>query len=731
MTKKPIKVTLGGDRIGSGNKMVQRMRNFDRSSFDISTIWASSMAPGVITPCFCDLATIGTTYEMEINELVRTIPTNGPLFGSFELRVEVFFYPLRLTQGILHNNPIALGLNANQVILPTAAVELTTLEAYNEYLSDGGNMPLEHASAGVSSLINYCGAQALPLSYTADDQVMEIAAGPMFAYYDYVKNYHINKQEDNAYVITNEHQKYSAISAVLSSYAYASGGNIPIKSTTKMELNPLQQDQPFNQPESPRVAILPNGQNTLTIRSYIKDYSKIAVTLRTNTSGGTQPTPWLWLNQYPNILQVVGHKRVLTDSIGDVYETSVVFQTINGQWPTEWGNQWVPDGAGNAPSAVLSWIGFITSGLLDKYGLQLTPFPIKNFDRARYTILDNNALGSKVVIKPRTATNASNVINYLPYCVNVETNETTKLSRNADSMNGLCVKCYKSDLFNNWLNTEWIDGPNGINELSAIPVKDGVVMVEDLIVHKKVYQMLNRVAINDGTYHGYQEALWGESSWKNVESAIYCGGMSTEIVFDEVINSSASEVGGEEQPLGTLGGRGRAMNKKGGQIKVRVDEAGYVMAVVSITPRIKYGSACKYYMTDVKTFADLHNPNMDNIGFQNLPVRQMAGWSGSQDSSMSAGKQPSWIQYQTNYDTVHGDFAVPSKAGWMVLERKYSPVQNSNAEYVVGDLTTYIDPTLYNEAFADKALEAQNFWVQLGFNIIARRKMSANQIPNL
>ena len=39
--------------------------------------------------------------------------------------------------------------------------------------------------------------------------------------------------------------------------------------------------------------------------------------------------------------------------------------------------------------------------------------------------------------------------------------------------------------------------------------------------------------------------------------------------------------------------------------------------------------------------------------------------------------------------------------------------------------------TLYNNIFADQSFDAQNFWVQIGVNIRARRLMSAKIIPNL
>jgi len=49
----------------------------------------------------------------------------------------------------------------------------------------------------------------------------------------------------------------------------------------------------------------------------------------------------------------------------------------------------------------------------------------------------------------------------------------------------------------------------------------------------------------------------------------------------------------------------------------------------------------------------------------------------------------------------------------------------------IKDLTTYIDPSKFNNIFADTQLDAQNFWTQIGVNITARRKMSAKIIPNL
>ena len=66
----------------------------------------------------------------------------------------------------------------------------------------------------------------------------------------------------------------------------------------------------------------------------------------------------------------------------------------------------------------------------------------------------------------------------------------------------------------------------------------------------------------------------------------------------------------------------------------------------------------------------------------------------------------------------------------MVLTRRYERTKIDGVS-MIKDLTTYIDPTKFNYIFANTALDAQNFWVQIGCDITARRKMSAKTIPNL
>ena len=178
---------------------------------------------------------------------------------------------------------------------------------------------------------------------------------------------------------------------------------------------------------------------------------------------------------------------------------------------------------------------------------------------------------------------------------------------------GLVVRTYQSDICQNWINTEWIEGVNGINEISAVDVSDGQLTMDALNLAQKVYNMLNRIAVSGGTYRDWLETVFtGGNYMERCETPVFEGGMSQEIVFQEVISNSASG----EEPLGTLAGRGISTEKqKGGHVKIKVTEPCYIIGIGSITPRIDYSQGNDFFVTH-QTMDDIHKPALDGIGYQ-------------------------------------------------------------------------------------------------------------------
>ena len=71
---------------------------------------------------------------------------------------------------------------------------------------------------------------------------------------------------------------------------------------------------------------------------------------------------------------------------------------------------------------------------------------------------------------------------------------------------GLCLKTYNSDIYQNWVNAEWIEGVQGVNEISAVDVSDGKLSMDALNLAQKVYNMLNRIVVSGGTYRDWSSA---------------------------------------------------------------------------------------------------------------------------------------------------------------------------------------------------------------------------------
>ena len=199
-SKDRITKNLGGDRLGSGAKNEISMHKYNRSTHDLSRAWRSSMTPGTLVPFLSEVALPGDSFDIQIESLVRTMPAVGPLFGSYKMQVDIFSCPIRLYNGLLHNNMTKIGMNMSQVKLPK--VELTTRAINISRIAT----QINNSQIATDSLINYLGLKGLadkfPFTTSAETVTRKINAVPILAYYDIYKNYYANKQEEKGYIIT-------------------------------------------------------------------------------------------------------------------------------------------------------------------------------------------------------------------------------------------------------------------------------------------------------------------------------------------------------------------------------------------------------------------------------------------------------------------------------------------------------------------------------------------------
>lgn len=306
-----------------------------------------------------------------------------------------------------------------------------------------------------------------------------------------------------------------------------------------------------------------------------------------------------------------------------------------------------------------------------------------------------------------------------------------------NKLGGMLLKTYDSDIFNNWVQTDWIDGTGGITEITSIDISanDGKLTMDALNLQQKVYNMLNRIAVSGGTYRDWLETVYTAGKYLDrPETPVFIGGMTQYIEFDEVISKSATETAYGSQPLGdiaAIGRGGKPLNS--GHVHYQCEEPGYIMGLMAITPMIDYSQGNDFDL-NLQTIDDLHKPALDGIGYQDLIQEQMVGETSTYNGSpyisnmihKAANKTVAWIDYMTNYNRTFGDFAAGEALDFMVLNRRYE-VENGE----ITDLTTYIDPQKYIEIFADTSIDSQNFWVQTVVQATRRGNYSAKQIPFL
>lgn len=414
---------------------------------------------------------------------------------------------------------------------------------------------------------------------------------------------------------------------------------------------------------------------------------------------------------------------------------AIIFSTDKGEYSLEmvgngdyvdintWQGTWKL--AVTGPLTVNYW-RYITAHEAPDQPPTLRPFLLDTIDAMRESILAATKSQTAFIINDEPQVES-------PYKFLLDWSRNNNKPPYINNQEGLAIKTYQSDLFNNWLSTEWIDGVGGINEITAIDTSSGSFNIDTLNLSKKVYDMLNRIAVSGGSYDDWLDAVYTHDRITRAESPIYHGGLIKELVFQEVVSNSIGIGNDGQQPLGTLAGRGTlARNNKGGRLTIKIDEPSYLIGIVSLTPRVDYSQGNKWD-THLETMDDFHKPALDQIGFQELITEQM-DWSETQwDTNTnkwvqrSAGKQPAWINYMTNVNQVRGNFAIASNEMFMTLNRRYE----SAPQYGITDLTTYIDPVKFNQIFAETKIDAQNFWTQIAVDITARRKMSAKVMPNL
>lgn len=662
-----MKVNIGKNTLGDNNKMSVSLREYGRSTHDLSYAWRSPMGVGTLVPFMKILALPGDTFDINLDTKVLTHPTVGPLFGQFKMQLDVFTCPLRLYQAQLHNNALNIGLDMKKVKLPKFAQNYKTIE--------GGSVQ-ESKKTGKGSLAEYLGLRYEPIGRT---KVGNVNAVPYFAYYDVFKNFYANKQEDYFMIMGG--------SKIVSSASIIS---------TEFVANKWDESRDWLTCTTPSTVTITGKDIKLEDIKKIK-YSIDAEPIYLYITDKEGRNNW-------EIVSTESDKIIIKTKVGKAYQPSRSIQVSVGQSVTLKGET-------EAISQATTIETYTSS------------YKLEEIDNLREYILKQGK--KEILIESNSKEDwlsTSFIKDVLVGTAPAETNEPkVKKPIIQMEMGGLCLKTLQSDIFNNWVNKEWVDGDNGIKAITDVAITDGKLNLDSLNIAQKVYNMLNRIAVSGGSYKDWIETVYTTDYYFRAETPVYEGGMSTIIDFEAVVSNSASTASGVEEPLGSLAGRGFNGQKKGGRIEIKVNEPCYIMGIASITPLVDYSQG-NDWDNWLETMDDLHKPQLDGIGYQDLMENKMHGLA---NPTLAIGKQPAWLDYMTNFNKTFADFAAGEQESYMVLNRIY----NVDDKGQITNATTYINPKDYTYIFATNTETNRDFWVQIGCGVTARRVMSAAQIP--
>lgn len=679
-----MRVTMAGEgRITSGNKINAHLDGYHRSTHNKSSYLLTTAAPGTVIPFLTDVLLPGQRDEFRLAIDAMTLPTNGPLFNGYKIEAHLFRTPMRLYNAVMHMNKSRVGHDLQQIKFPLVEI--------NGWNFDPSKDPTGQ-QINPSCLLAYQGIAGL--GYSADDSELikrQFCAHDILAYYSICKEYIWNKQENIGAII---HNSMTPFEGTIDKIFLRNGTNEAGGTSLRIHPNgtgPGDSQFEFN----------PNTTLEVTFTVYEEfDLDRLKIKRR-----------YVGNHTTPSVLEL------FHDYVWD--ELNQKLTLSNPKYPTsnDYYNSFEIDNTITNANALEP---------------RITTFPLTNIDDMHLAILQHTPSTPFIIDNQAAA----------PYGLplfDVWTDETefgTPIWSAQANQEGLALKTYDSDLFNNWMAKEFVDGDNGINELTKIVITDNEFTINDFIVNKQIFDLLTRVNMTDGSLYAYKKVAYDIDEDYLEEMPIFEGGLIKNIDFASVISNAAAAAGGTEQPLGTLGGRGTIGGRhEGGHVKINTGDWAILTGILMITPEIVYSQGNKWH-TNLKSLADLHVPALDAISFQPLITDQMAYFDTKLDDITgpifkSAGYQPSWINYQTDIPRALGNFAFPNDSGFMVQNRNYEVGSDGDNKPTIKDLTTIIDPKKHNYAFANGRRDAQNFWVKVSWKRETRLVMSGNQIPKV
>lgn len=309
---------------------------------------------------------------------------------------------------------------------------------------------------------------------------------------------------------------------------------------------------------------------------------------------------------------------------------------------------------------------------------------------------------------------------------------------------GILLKTYEPDLFNTYLNKQSL---SNLYTENAISSSDGVISWQQVRTSAILTQMRELTQLIGGRFDDWLAGFFGQTSRKDMEIPQFICRCNMDVFADEVTATADTGSTGNK-PIGSQAGKVARFGSNFRRWTFHASEPGVILGLFSITPIVDYCQGIDPFLLK-KSARDDFNPKTDNISFQDIPVSwvyaapwlnpstlttdRIPTWVNSGDTyknpfDVVLGSQPSFSEYTTRCNEVHGDFT-DTLSYWTNIRKfdesyggasrsitlGFSPRQLQPSSQ--GFFGSYIDPTIWNRPFTIQNPNAANWQVQISFDV--------------
>jgi capsid protein (F protein) len=284
------------------------------------------------------------------------------------------------------------------------------------------------------------------------------------------------------------------------------------------------------------------------------------------------------------------------------------------------------------------------------------------------------------------------------------------------------------------INTSWISDTEYADWLAKaiVPVSSNQVKYEDIITASSLYRRAAKLALGDGTFDDFYAAVNGIRADTKATVPQYVGGFSRNLDFQQIRATAETS----EANLGSYAGY-MSQASGGHLVNFFTREPGYLITIMTVYPEFTYGGGIDSALLKTRV-EDFYSPDFANIGYQPRLLREVQAFTSVDYSdgsligtpkygagvlnSSAIGYQPAWTEYTTAVNRSYGDLGPGGEKDFWTF----------HAPYVYGGFSfEYISPSDFSYIFATKDLSVDNYFVQVGFNIKARRSIPKRLMPSL